>query len=338
MKNLLTKLAYKLPGSMPLKSKKQTALLIMAFAAIMAADAIIKVCARIPQQSDAMALVLEDTTAQSRWQALNDAYRLSQSMAGSTGESDTRRDSRRSGYSSGSQSADKQKPKRRESADGQKSGRQSAERQKQWRESAETQYFMFDPNTATEENLVALGLSRQKAKQFVEYRQKGKKFYVPADITDSWAIDHNTYSRLREYIRINTDSITMQGKIRDLNTIDRQGLVECGLSEAEADKVLEFREKVGYYYAPWQIGDCLGQKRGNKLKNRFYVCRSVERRIMDLGTAGPGEMAACPYISEEQARMIVELRKTQKPTKSSLAEAGIFGNDEMKRLANYIKE
>ncbi|MCQ2250215.1 MAG: helix-hairpin-helix domain-containing protein [Bacteroidales bacterium] len=199
------------------------------------------------------------------------------------------------------------------------------------------EYFDFDPNSISADDFMKLGFSQKQAQSFVNYREKGKKFYVPDDITDAYCVDGKAYERIKKYIKINLDSLTDGGKIRDLNTIDRQGLVDLGLSDSEAGEIIEFRQKAGFYYAPWQIADVIGSKRGNKLKSLFYVCRSVERKLLNINTATAEEMAENPYIKEDKAAKIVALRdEIGKLEARHLVEMNVFGEQEMKRVSNYI--
>ncbi len=199
------------------------------------------------------------------------------------------------------------------------------------------EYFDFDPNSISADDFMKLGFSQKQAQSFVNYRGKGKKFYVPDDITDAYCVDGKAYERIKKYIKINLDSLTDGGKNRDLNTIDHQGLVDLGLSDSEAGEIIEFRQKAGFYYAPWQIADVIGSKRGNKLKSLFYVCRSVERKLLNINTATAEEMAANPYIKEDKAAKIVALRdEIGKLEARHLVEMNVFGEQEMKRVSNYI--
>ncbi len=210
------------------------------------------------------------------------------------------------------------------------------ERENKGNVSAEKEYFQFDPNSIDMDGLLALDLSQAQAESFLKY-QKKKKFYVPEDIADANSFGEKGYIRLKKYITINIDSITQNGKIRDLNTVDKAGLMKCGATDSEADKILDFRLKIKFYYAPWQIKDCIGQKRGNKLQGNFYVCRSVERIKINPATATADELTENPYISADQARRILELRASRSITPQSLVGEEIFSDDEMKRIANYLE-
>ena len=60
----------------------------------------------------------------------------------------------------------------------------------------------FDPNTATFDELRALGLSKYEAVSLLKFRAAGKIFRIPEDLTLCYAIDDSLYRRLRPWIRI----------------------------------------------------------------------------------------------------------------------------------------
>ena len=62
--------------------------------------------------------------------------------------------------------------------------------------------FVFDPNTASQEELQALGLSERQARTLVNYRNSGARFRRPEDIARVYGIDTATASRLIPYIII----------------------------------------------------------------------------------------------------------------------------------------
>ncbi len=60
----------------------------------------------------------------------------------------------------------------------------------------------FDPNTATFDELRALGLSKYQAVSLLKYRSAGKIFRIPEELTLCYAIDDSLYRRLEPWIRI----------------------------------------------------------------------------------------------------------------------------------------
>ena len=55
----------------------------------------------------------------------------------------------------------------------------------------------FDPNTATLDELLALGLSKHEAVSLLKYRAAGKVFRIPEDLALCYGIGDSLYRRLR---------------------------------------------------------------------------------------------------------------------------------------------
>lgn len=68
------------------------------------------------------------------------------------------------------------------------------------RDSVELRHF--DPNTATLDDLLELGLSKHEAVSLLKYRAAGKVFRIPEDMALCYGISDSLYRRLAPWIRI----------------------------------------------------------------------------------------------------------------------------------------
>lgn len=68
------------------------------------------------------------------------------------------------------------------------------------RDSVELRHF--DPNTATLDDLLELGLSKHEAVSLLKYRAAGKVFRIPEDMALCYGISDSLYRRLTPWIRI----------------------------------------------------------------------------------------------------------------------------------------
>jgi len=62
--------------------------------------------------------------------------------------------------------------------------------------------FLFDPNTATFDDFVTLGLSERVAHTLINYREKGGKFFEKEDLQKIYNLQATDYNRLAPYINI----------------------------------------------------------------------------------------------------------------------------------------
>lgn len=63
-------------------------------------------------------------------------------------------------------------------------------------------YFYFNPNSASENQLVSLGLTLKNVQTIVRYRNKGGQFRLPEDFLKIWGIDPVVAKALIPFIRI----------------------------------------------------------------------------------------------------------------------------------------
>ena len=60
----------------------------------------------------------------------------------------------------------------------------------------------FDPNTATFDELLELGLSKHEAVSLLKYRAAGKVFRIPEDLALCYGISDSLYRQLAPWVRI----------------------------------------------------------------------------------------------------------------------------------------
>jgi DNA uptake protein ComE-like DNA-binding protein len=73
-------------------------------------------------------------------------------------------------------------------------------------EMASVRLFLFDPNTASEEELQSLGLSERQVRTLVNYRNSGARFRRPEELGRVYGIDSATVAKLIPYINITNGS------------------------------------------------------------------------------------------------------------------------------------
>lgn len=77
---------------------------------------------------------------------------------------------------------------------------------------AVSELFVFDPNTASYDDLLILGLSARTARSIENYRNKGGKFRRPEDFQRIYTLSEEDYVRLRPFIRIGAQQRDYPGK------------------------------------------------------------------------------------------------------------------------------
>lgn len=121
-----------------------------------------------------------------------------------------------------------------------------------------TALFYFDPNSATAETFVQLGLDERVAASICKYREKGGRFRQPEDFARIYNLPRADFERLLPYIRMagggndepwhgadherNNEAFPF-----DPNTATAAELKSLGLSPRLVSNILKYREKGGRF-------------------------------------------------------------------------------------------
>jgi len=135
-----------------------------------------------------------------------------------------------------------------------------------------TEHQFIDPNKASEEEFVALGLSQKIAKNIINYREKVRKFENPEDLKKIYTLSEKDYLRLLPLINISDkNSSVTNADIRikekldlfadgsiDPNLADSSTLSKLGLDRFAIKNLLRYREKGGKIYSSGDLEKIYG--------------------------------------------------------------------------------
>lgn len=189
--------------------------------------------------------------------------------------------------------------------------------------------FFFDPNTASVNDWVRLGVREKTAQTIQKYISKGGKFYKPSDIKKIWGLGKTDVERLLPYVTIkalakeypqyekreypkNTTAYTPRAiqKI-DVNLADTAAYIALpGIGSKLSQRIISFREKLGGFYSINQVGETylLPDSTFQKIKSYLVLGNSAIKKI-NINTASADEMKVHPYIRYNMANAIFEYRK-----------------------------
>lgn len=142
------------------------------------------------------------------------------------------------------------------------------------KENLDISLFEFDPNTASKEELLQLGLSSKLAQTIVNYRNKGGKFYKTEDLQKIYSLSTEDYERLAPYVQIegqktfakqenktySNDHPSAQVFQFNPNTASKDDFEKLGLTEKTAAIILKYREKGGIFQKPEDLKKIYGFK------------------------------------------------------------------------------
>jgi len=195
--------------------------------------------------------------------------------------------------------------------------------------------FAFDPNTATKEELMQLGLSEKVAGIIDNYRNKGGHFRKPEDLQKIYSLSAADFERLRPWIRLGgTGKPTYEEVDRpkiaaelfsfDPNTAAEADLQRLGLSARTIKGITNYRSKGGKFRKPEDFAKIysLREEDFDRLLPYIQMEAAPERPVayasglkfaekklvakgsLDINRAGPEDWVQLPGIGEKRAGQI----------------------------------
>lgn len=189
--------------------------------------------------------------------------------------------------------------------------------------------FFFDPNTATVNDWLRLGIKQRTAETIQKYIAKGGRFHQPEDLKKIWGLGKDDIDRLLPYVTIKNPEKGFQfaknkeytepnptytsrtiEKI-DINLADTTAFIALpGIGSKLSKRIIAFREKLGGFYSINQVAETylLPDSTFQKVKPYLVVGSTSIKRI-NINTASVNEMKAHPYIRYNLANTIFQYRQ-----------------------------
>lgn len=215
--------------------------------------------------------------------------------------------------------------------------------------SSKAKLFSFDPNSASREELLQLGLSSREASVIINYRNKGGKFRSAGDLEKIYTLSRENYLRIRDcvfirpsaqialnsassaesvrssgnnsanlkdsaggsgYTPLNTSELVSRNKL-ELNSADSAELVSLpGIGPFFASRILDYRKRLGGFVFPEQLMEVYGiDKERFSVFNSRIWADSTKVKRLKLSEVTAEQLSANPYIGAYAARSIVKFRE-----------------------------
>lgn len=186
--------------------------------------------------------------------------------------------------------------------------------------------FAFNPNEASKETLLSLGLSEKVAQTLINFRSKGGQFRKKEDLKKIYGLAEKDYLTLAPYIEILSIKNRIAEKANipddipksfsttstfniDINNSDVEDWKKLrGIGDITAKQIVNFRDKLGGFTSIEQI------------KMTYNVPDSVIEKVATQLTVSPipnkilinsisaEELRLHPYIKTKQAHIIINYR------------------------------
>ncbi len=206
--------------------------------------------------------------------------------------------------------------------------------------------FEFDPNTASQEDFMRLGLSEKVAGVICNYRNKGGHFRKPEDLKKIYSLATADFERLEPWIQIGgipdrsvaekqaAPTTAAESFAFDPNLVSETDLQRLGLPARTIKGIMNYRSKGGKFRKPEDFGKIysLEEEDFDRLQPFINIGviagSSIERPAafvggatfpekkwavkgpVDINRAGLDDWLRLPGIGEKRARQLVNFRES----------------------------
>ena len=187
--------------------------------------------------------------------------------------------------------------------------------------------FYFDPNTASSADWKRLGLRENTIATIQHFLSKGARFYKREDIGKIWGLHPDEVKRLIPYVQIQNLQATRFSEEKefkkklpgaavysvssiDINKADTAAFILLpGIGSKLSQRIINFRDKLGGFYAVEQIGETFGlaDSTFQKIKPQLRISNIALTKI-NINTADIEEMKKHPYLRYAISNAIVRYR------------------------------
>lgn len=215
----------------------------------------------------------------------------------------------------------------------------------------------FDPNEDNMDILIKKGVPKGIAKNIVNYRNAGGKYYKAEQLKKLYAMNDSIYSALLPYVNINlpqreyTDKPNFASKEQsvakpaskkiNINTATAADFEsQKGIGPAFAGRIVKFRDILGGFYSVEQIKEVYGFPDSTyQLLRNDWIVNADDVKKIDINTATYQELALHPYIGKQLANEILKYIKQKGHFSeiNNLTQVPLLNEEKYRKIAHYIK-
>lgn len=224
--------------------------------------------------------------------------------------------------------------------------------------------FFFDPNTASAQELLMLGLKSWQVRNLLKYRTRGGVFRKPEDIGKLYGLSAKQYKTLLPYVRIDReqfmpasmiaekdpyepvytskDTFLRQHKIGvgetvNISIADTSALKTVpGIGSYFARKIVYYRNELGGYVSVGQLDEINDFPQEAK---KFLVVKNAAVKKININKASLVQMKRHPYMGFFRAKTIMDYRHEHGMIRNieELADNKHFTHEAIKKLTPYVE-
>lgn len=214
--------------------------------------------------------------------------------------------------------------------------------------------FVFNPNTASEADLLRLGLPKYTVSTILKFRAKNPlAFKKKEDLLKLYTLKKEDYERIAPYIDIpeagnstaarpdtGPKPAPVAQRSIELNSANAEQLMSLrGIGAGYSKRILAFRNALGGFFSVEQLKEVYGfpDSTYRQLKGQFTVDASLLRKI-NLNIADESSLGRHPYIGRKLAANIIKLRADTGPFSDleQLRQVPLINEEKYRKIAPYL--
>jgi DNA uptake protein ComE-like DNA-binding protein len=227
--------------------------------------------------------------------------------------------------------------------------------------------YTFDPNLASREDFIEMGLPERIASNIVNYRNAGGSFRSREDLQRIYSIDEELYTQLERYIglptreelnKIRLEKRNAEKNLRDtirrspsrpawadvMLDINKADSLEWqqirGIGEVFSRRIISYRDLLGGYYSTIQLMEVYGMDsaRYEQIKPHIFLSDTIELRKININTADFITLIRHPYLERNHVNSIIRMRERHGPYTSTedILRSELINDSLYKRISPYL--
>lgn len=185
------------------------------------------------------------------------------------------------------------------------------------------EYTKIEINSSTAEDFQRLkGIGKVFAERIVKYRDKIGGFSSLEQLKEVYGIHDTVYQKFKSNIYVKPVSkkqIIVTKRIIEINSASQDDFESLnGIGKVFAQRIIQFREKLGGFYSKEQLKDVYGihDTVYQKIKEQIKITPVQFTRKINVNTATYEELTSNPYLFSTVAKQIIGYRTKVKPFNS----------------------
>ena len=210
----------------------------------------------------------------------------------------------------------------------------------------------FDPNSVSRERLLSFGVREKVVNTWMNFREKGGRFYKSDDVKKIYGLSDENFQRLKPYIKMIAEGeesvvVNPQKKLLEPTTeftIDvNQSTVEDwqqlrGIGKVLSNRIVNFRDKLGGFSNIDQVADTYNLPDSTFQRIKIKLKLSPIQRKIEINFITAAELGKHPYISMKKAKTIINYRKNHGlfSQLEDFQKIKVLSTEEHRKIAPYL--